>query len=89
MTRDFQATAVPIDIVSALGLRVGMAYSGQVVTRDVVLHLREGTAAPAITDPGHVIVSREPFAIRPVTGQGIYLWTVRGGPADVVLTEST
>ena len=88
MTLDHEVTAAPTDIVSALGLRVGAAYSRQIVTRDVVVHLREGSVAPAIDAPAHIIVPREPFTIRPASGAGIYLWTVVGGPATVVLTDA-
>ena len=88
MTLDHEVTAAPTDIVAALGLRIGAAYTGQVVSRDCVVHLREGSVAPAIDGPAHVIVPREPFTIRPASGAGIYLWTVVGGPATVVLTDA-
>ena len=67
---------------------VGTAYTAQVVTRDVVVHLHEGATAPAVDAPAHIIVSREPFTIKPDAGMGVYLWSVAGGPATVVLTEA-
>ena len=88
MTLDHEVTEVPTDIVSALGLRVGTSYSGQIVTRDCVVHLREGSVAPAIDAPAHIIVPREPFTVRPAGGEGIYLWTVAGGPGVLVLTTA-
>ena len=88
MTLDHEVTGTPVDIVSALSLRVGTRYGGQVVTRDVVIHLREAATAPAVDAPAHIIVSREPFTIKPDPGMGVYLWSVAGGPATVVLTEA-
>ena len=60
----------------------------QVVTRDVVVHLHEAATAPAVDAPAHIIVSREPFTIKPEAGMGVYLWTAAGGPATVVITEA-
>lgn len=87
-TQDHEVAGTPVDIVSALSLRVGTAYTGQVVTRDVVIHLHEAATAPAVDAPAHIIVSREPFTIKPEAGMGVYLWTAAGGPATVVLTEA-
>ena len=72
MTQDHEVTGTPTDIVSALGLRLGTSYTAQVVTRDVLIHLREAATAPAADAPAHVIVPREPFTIGP-SGEGIYL----------------
>ena len=88
VTHDHEITETPADIVSALGLVAGVSYSGQIVTRDCVVHLREGSVAPAIDAPAHIIVPRESFTIKPTSGEGIYLWTVVGGPATVVLTDA-
>ena len=88
MTLDFEITGTPTDIVSALGLTAGRAYTVQIVTRDVVVHLREGTVAPAIDAPAHILVPRGPFTIRPSSGEGVYLWVVMGGPATVVVSEA-
>ena len=87
-TQDHEVTGTPVDIVAALSLRVGTRYGGQVVTRDVVVHLREAATAPDGSDPAHIIVPREPFTIKPDAGMGVYLWTAAGGPATVVLTEA-
>ena len=88
MTFDYEIGPAPVDIVAGLSLQVGEVYVGQIVTRDVVVHLRESTTPPAITDPAHILVPREPFRVRPTTVAGIYLWVVSGGPARVVLTEA-
>ena len=45
-------------------------------------------AAPATDTPAHIFVSRESFTVHPVAGEGIYLWSVAGGPAVVVVTEA-
>ena len=88
MTRDHGITETPADIAAALGLVIGQRYSAQVITRDVVVHMHESATAPAADAPAHVIVSREPFHLKPAPGMGIYLWTAAGGAATVVVTES-
>ena len=87
-TQDHEITQTPTDIVAALSLAVCTAYTAQVVTRDVVVRRHEGATAPAVDAPAHIIVSREPFTIKPDAGMGVYLWSVAGGPATVVLTEA-
>ena len=88
MTRDHEVTAAPADIVSALGLSVGQSYSLQVFSRDVVAHRREAASAPDVDDPAHVLVPRGDQTIKQAAGMGIYLWTVAGASAVVVVTEA-
>ena len=89
MTLDWEVPAVPTDIVSALGLTIGQRYALEVFSRDVVIHLREGSTAPAVTDPAHNLIRGGHQAFNPETGEGIYLWQVAGdGPAVVVVTET-
>lgn len=89
VTRDWTVPRAPADIVSALGLAIGQRYALEVFSRDVVVHLREGSTVPAVTDPAHILIRGNAQAFKPEAGEGIYLWQVAGDrPAVIVVTET-
>ncbi len=72
---DFDASPVPADIVSALGLAVGTSYVLQNLSTVATLFVREASAMPSATDRAFRIESSGTFTVKPVTGSQVFLWT--------------
>ena len=84
---DFDATLVPSDIVSVLGLADGKFYTAQNVSGTATLFIREQVAAPAVTDRAFRVESGGQFTIRP-SGEPVWLWTDEADGCAVILAEA-
>ena len=84
---DFDATLVPSDIVSVLGLADGKFYTAQNVSGTATLFIREQVAAPAVTDRAFRVESGGQFTIRP-SGEPVWLWTDEADGCAVTLAEA-
>ena len=84
VSRDFNATEQPTDIVADLSLAVGTAYSGQNISTISTLFVREAVAMPDATAPAFRVESGSAFQIKPEPGQGVWLWTDEA-PCKIIL----
>ena len=87
-SRDFDATTVPTDIVAALSLTIGQAYTGQNVDSISTLRFREAVTAPDAVTRAHKIESGGNFTIEPQTGESIFVWTDDPRGCAVIVTEA-
>ena len=72
---DFDASPVPADIVSALGLAVGTTYVLQNLSTVATLFLREASAMPSAAARAFRIEASGTIVVKPVTGAQVFLWT--------------
>ena len=84
---EFDATAAPTDVASALSLDTGTRYAGQNLSTVATLFLREKSTAPAAGERAFRIESGGPFSVRP-TGTPIWLWTDDAGGCPLILGEA-
>lgn len=85
---DFDATETPQDVVAALGLTVGQAYTVQNVSTVATLFLREAPVAPAAAARAFRIEAAGVFTIKSETSGGIWLWTDEAAGCPCILTEA-
>ena len=76
-----------LDIKTAFtpNLSVGTDYLIQ-NTSSGVIYLNESTSAPATTDSGHVIASRQTWTVT-VSSKGMYIRT-QSGDGEITVTEA-
>ncbi|MCY4468371.1 MAG: hypothetical protein OXC08_06585 [Thiotrichales bacterium] len=85
---DHVVTDAPADLVSALSLTVGQAYSIQNVDPRDRVFVRIATAAPARTDRANVIPPYQFGYPTADAGEGIYVWTDLGRTAAIVVNQA-
>ena len=86
-SRDFDSTLLPTDIVSDLGLTVGVAYEGQNLSTVATLRIRQAATEPEADSRAIRIEAGGVFTINP-DGDGIWLWTDDTAGCPVIVTES-
>ena len=74
-SENFDASVVPRDIVAALGLTVGTAYTGQNLSTVATLLFREAAAMPDATARAFRVEAGGAFTLEPQSGVGIWLWS--------------
>ena len=85
--QDFDATMTPVDVVAALNLNTGIAYSVQNVGTGPTLFIRDSATAPSPGDRAFRVEAGGAFSIRPEANIPIYLWTDDTEGCPVIITE--
>ena len=81
--QDFDATAVPQDVVAVLSLTNGKSYTCQNVSTTSTLFVREQAAMPDVTDRAFKIESGGHVTIKP-DGTPVWMWSDPDGAAVIV-----
>ena len=84
---DFDATATPQDVVAAVGLMRGRAYTAQNASTVATVYVREAATAPAPTGRAFRVEAGGNFTVKP-TGSPIWCWTDDPAGCPVILAES-
>ena len=84
---DFDATETPRDVVAALSLTSGTAYTCQNVDVKATLFIREAATAPLVTDRAFRIESGGTFTLK-IAADPIYLWTDDADGCAVIIEEA-
>lgn len=75
-TQDFDASAAPLDLVTALGLTRGETYTVQNLSTVATMFFRSAAAAPAPGARGFRIEASGAVVVRVPTGtDGVFVWT--------------
>ena len=85
-SQDFDAGVAPRDVMAALSLTAGTAYTCQNVSTTATLFARDAATAPAATGRAHRIEAGGYFVIRP--DGPFWLWTDDPAGAAVIVTEA-
>ena len=86
-SQDFDASQVPVDIVTGLSLAAGTLYQAQNTSTTATLRIREAAVAPAADARAIRIEAGGVFTINP-DGDGIWLWTDDTAGCPVILTPA-
>ena len=86
--QDFDASAIPMDIVQALGLIAGTTYTCQNISTTATLFVREVNTMPTIQDRAFRIEAGANFSIKPDGVTPIWTWTDDPAGCAVVLDDA-
>ena len=87
-SRNFDASAEPRALETALGLAVGTAYFVQNVSTFATLRLRSAAVKPAAIMRAHVIQAGGDITIEPQMSVMIWAWTDDPGCCACIVTEA-
>ena len=87
-SRDFDATAVPQDVVAALSLTAGTRYQGQNASTTATLFIRETVVAPVTGDRAFRVEAGGAFTVGPEPGVAVWLWTDDPAGCPVIVGEA-
>ena len=84
---DFNATQIPQNMTSALGLIVDQQYTGQNVSTVATLYAREDSVQPAVGARAFRHESGGFFYFMPSANNDLWVWTDDPDGCPVIVTE--